>query len=81
MQEKRLFWSKGEMEVPLESANSCDQPIFYAQSCYCIKTWKNTIVYAGKMYKICAFKGIGDLDATHSIYNCMYYIRKNVYIK
>ena len=25
---KRLFWSKGEMEVPLEFANSCDQPIF-----------------------------------------------------
>ena len=25
---KRLFWSKGEMEVPLEFANSCDQSIF-----------------------------------------------------
>ena len=25
---KHLFWSKGEMEVPLEFANSCDQPIF-----------------------------------------------------
>ena len=48
MQEKRLFWSKGEMEVPLEFANSCDQPIFYAKSCYRIKTWKNTIAYAGK---------------------------------
>ena len=73
--------ARGEMEVPLESANSCDQPIFYAQSYYCIKTWKNTIAYAGKMYKICAFKGIGNLYATYSIYNCMSYIRKNVYIK
>jgi len=25
---KLLFWSKGEMEVPLEPANSCDQLIF-----------------------------------------------------
>ena len=23
-----FFWSKGEMEVPLEFANSCDQSIF-----------------------------------------------------
>ena len=28
MKEKCSFWSKGEMEVPLEFANSCDQQVF-----------------------------------------------------
>ena len=56
--------------MPLEFANSCDQPIFYTKSCYRIKTWKNTIAYAGKMYKTCACKGIGDFHATHSITVC-----------
>ena len=27
-EEKRLVWSKGEMDVPLAFANSCDQQIF-----------------------------------------------------
>ena len=31
MQEKARFWSKGEMEVPLEFANSCDQPVLLSK--------------------------------------------------
>ena len=68
------------MKVPLEFANSCDQSIFKAKSFYCIKTWKNTIAYAGQMYKTCVCKGIGDLYATHSIIVCAILIHIYIYI-
>ena len=70
MQEQAPFWSKGEMEVPLEFANSCDQQIFWEKSCYCNKTWKNPTAYAEQMHKTCVCTGMGDLYATHFITVC-----------
>ena len=70
MQEKHLSWSKGEIEVPSGFANSCDQQKVSTKIYYCINTWKNTIAYAEKMYKICACRGTGDLYDTHSIIVC-----------
>ena len=42
------FWSKGKMKVALESANSCDQQVFWAKSSYSMNTWTNTTAYAKK---------------------------------
>jgi hypothetical protein len=72
---KCSFWSKGKMKVALESANSCDQQVFWAKSSYSINTWTYTTAYAKKGYKTCICKGIGDLYAIHSTTVC-YHIRK-----
>ena len=69
------FWSKGKMKVALESANSCDQQVFWAKSSYSMNTWTNTTAYAKKGYKTCISKGIDDLYAIHSTTVC-YHIRK-----
>ena len=70
--------ARGKWKCPWNLPTLVINQYFKQRAFTALKPRKNTIAYAGKMYKTCFCKGIGDLYATHSITVCT--IQKKMYI-